>query len=99
MSCACFISPPSSPLIQFWACSLQFELKNGFVSKARKVYERSVEFFGDDHLYESLYVAYARFEEQHKEYDRARAIYKYALDKIPKVCSRASAVLSSASAY
>jgi hypothetical protein len=30
-------------------------------------------------------VAFASFEENMKEYDRARVIYKYALDSIPKV--------------
>lgn len=33
---------------------------------------------------EELFVAFAKFEEHCKEFERARAIYKYALDHIPK---------------
>ena len=33
---------------------------------------------------EKLYVAFAKFEEGCREYERARTIYKYALDHIPK---------------
>lgn len=33
---------------------------------------------------EKLYIAFAKFEENQKEHDRARVVYKYALDHIPK---------------
>ena len=33
---------------------------------------------------EKLFIAYARFESKLKEYERARAIYKYALDRMPR---------------
>lgn len=33
---------------------------------------------------EKLFVAYAKFEAKLKEYERARAIYKYALDRLPR---------------
>lgn len=39
---------------------------------------------------EELFIKFAEFEEKCKETDRARAIYKYALDHIPK--SQADAV-------
>lgn len=39
---------------------------------------------------EELFIKFAEFEEKCKEIDRARAIYKYALDHIPK--SQADAV-------
>lgn len=45
----------------------RFEEKHGFISGARKVFERAVEFFGDDHMDEDLYVAFAKFEERQKE--------------------------------
>ena len=38
-----------------------------FSASARSVYERSCEFFGDDHMEEALYVAFAKFEERQKE--------------------------------
>ncbi|CAG0883503.1 unnamed protein product [Darwinula stevensoni] len=57
---------------------------NGYIQNARRIYERAVSFFGDDHLDERLFIAFAKFEEGQKEHDRARVIYKYALDNIPK---------------
>ncbi len=33
---------------------------------------------------EEFFLAFAKFEEIVKEYDRARAIYKYALDQLPR---------------
>ncbi|KAI4538113.1 hypothetical protein MG293_011516 [Ovis ammon polii] len=58
--------------------------KHGYFAHARKVYERAVEFFGDEHMDEHLYVAFAKFEENQKEFERVRVIYKYALDRISK---------------
>ncbi|KAG0414229.1 hypothetical protein HPB47_008657 [Ixodes persulcatus] len=51
---------------------------------ARRVYERAVEFFGEEYMDEKLFVAFAKFEENQREHDRVRVIYKYALDHIPK---------------
>ena len=33
---------------------------------------------------ENLFIGFAQFEESQKEHERARVIYKYALDKMPK---------------
>lgn len=38
-----------------------------FLGNARIVYERAVEFYGDDNLDESLFIAFARFEENQRE--------------------------------
>jgi hypothetical protein len=35
-------------------------------------------------LQEDFFLAFAKFEEIVKEFDRARAIYKYALDQLPR---------------
>ncbi len=48
------------------------------------MYERAIEFLGEDANDEKLFIAFAKFEERCKEFERARAIYKYALDHIPK---------------
>jgi crooked neck len=39
---------------------------------------------GEDAQDEELFIAFAAFEVHAKEYDRARVLYKYALDHIPK---------------
>uniref|UniRef100_A0A8C4F6X9 Crooked neck pre-mRNA splicing factor 1 n=1 Tax=Dicentrarchus labrax TaxID=13489 RepID=A0A8C4F6X9_DICLA len=67
-----------------WIKYARFEEKHGYIAHSRKVYERAVEFFGEEHVDENLFVAFAKFEETQKEFERVRVIYKYALDRIPK---------------
>ena len=45
----------------------RFEEQNGFISGARKVFERAVEFFGEETLDERLFIAFAKFEEGQRE--------------------------------
>ncbi|GMI89853.1 hypothetical protein HRI_002654600 [Hibiscus trionum] len=59
-------------------------MKNGEIVRARNVYERAVEKLADEEDAEQLFVAFAEFEERCKETERARCIYKFALDHIPK---------------
>ncbi|CAG01466.1 unnamed protein product, partial [Tetraodon nigroviridis] len=72
------------PEVKNWIKYARFEEKHGYIAHGRKVYERAVEFFGEDHIEENLFVAFAKFEEAQKEFERARVIYKYSLDRIPK---------------
>eukprot|EP00850_Spirogloea_muscicola_P009940 SM000057S18370 [mRNA] locus=s57:260193:264737:+ [translate_table: standard] len=72
------------PTVKSWIKYAKFEVKHGEIGRARKAYERSVEQLGEDGQTEELFVAFADFEERCKEHERARAIYKYALDHIPK---------------
>lgn len=48
-----------------------------------QVFEHAVEFFDLETLSENLLIAFAQFEERQKEFDRARAIYRYGLDNLP----------------
>ncbi|CAB1444959.1 unnamed protein product [Pleuronectes platessa] len=72
------------PEVKNWIKYARFEEKHGYIAHSRKVFERSVEFFGEEYVDENLFVAFARFEETQKEMERVRVIYKYALDRIPK---------------
>lgn len=67
-----------------WIRYARFEEQNGYIANARNIFERAVEYFGEDHMEERLFVAFAKFEEGCREYERARTIYKYALNLIPK---------------
>lgn len=67
-----------------WIKYAHFEENHGYIQSARRVYERAIQFYGDDHFDENLFIAFAKFEEGQKEHDRARAIYRYALDHMPK---------------
>ncbi|KYQ90840.1 HAT repeat-containing protein [Tieghemostelium lacteum] len=80
------------PRIKVWIKYAKWEEKvGGDISQARTVYERAVKFFSehsqivqdqDDEV--QLFITFAKFEERYKEIERARIIYKYALDNIPK---------------
>ncbi|XP_053594028.1 protein crooked neck-like [Microplitis demolitor] len=72
------------PDVKNWIKYARFEANNGFIKGARNVYERAVTFYGDEVIDEKLYLAFARFEESQREHERARAIYKYSIDHIPK---------------
>ncbi|RLN54707.1 hypothetical protein BBJ29_008128 [Phytophthora kernoviae] len=51
---------------------------------ARRVYERALEELRSDEKTEQIYLAFAQFEERCREVERARAVFKYALDTLPK---------------
>lgn len=62
------------PDVKNWIKYARFEEKHGYFAHARKVYERAVEFFGDEHMDEHLYVAFAKFEENQKEVNKLNLI-------------------------
>ncbi|XP_033873037.1 crooked neck-like protein 1 [Acipenser ruthenus] len=72
------------PEVKNWIKYARFEEKHGYIAHSRRVFERAVEFYGEDIMDEQLFVAFAKFEEKQKEFERVRVIYKYALDRIPK---------------
>ena len=55
------------PEIKNWIKYASFEENNHYITGARKVYERAVGFFGEDHIDEKLFVSFAKFEERQKE--------------------------------
>ena len=67
-----------------WIRWAKFEEENGTSQLVRDVYGVAVETLGDHFMDEKLFIAYARYEAKLKEYERARAIYKYALDRLPR---------------
>ncbi|KAH0514099.1 Crooked neck-like protein 1 [Microtus ochrogaster] len=50
----------------------QFEEKYAYFAHAQKVYEKAVEFFGDQHMDEHLFVAFAKFKENQKKIERKK---------------------------
>ncbi|PNP42991.1 pre-mRNA-splicing factor clf-1 [Trichoderma gamsii] len=71
-----------------WIKWAKFEEEYGTSDLVREVFGTAVETLGDEFVDEKLFIAYARFESKLKEYERARAIYKYALDRLPRSKSR-----------
>ncbi|KAI9737635.1 MAG: NineTeen Complex (NTC) component [Claussenomyces sp. TS43310] len=72
------------PETRNWIKWARFEEEYGTSDLVREVFGNAVEALGDDFIDERLFIAYARFEAKLKEYERARAIYKYALDRLPR---------------
>ncbi|RYG50756.1 tetratricopeptide repeat protein [archaeon] len=67
----------------------KWEQRNGQQALARRIYERALEELRDDERDVALFSAFARFEERCKELDRAKVIYKFALESLPESQTRA----------
>ncbi|EME89236.1 uncharacterized protein MYCFIDRAFT_128265 [Pseudocercospora fijiensis CIRAD86] len=67
-----------------WIKWAKFEEENGTSDLVREVFGMAIEALGDEFMDEKLFIAYAKFEAKLKEYERSRAIYKYALDRMPR---------------
>jgi crooked neck len=62
----------------------KFEEKVNERERARSYYERALTDLGEAALKEDFFLAFCRFEIKWKEFERARVLFKYALDRIPK---------------
>jgi len=67
-----------------WLKWARFEEEFGTSDLVRDVFGSAIEVLGDDFMDEKVFIAYSKFEAKLKEYDRARAIYKYSLDRMPR---------------
>ncbi|KAG2007355.1 pre-mRNA-splicing factor CLF1 [Coprinopsis cinerea AmutBmut pab1-1] len=77
-----------SPEVKTWIRWARFEEERGCAEKAREVFRTAVEFYGEEpedvERAQGLYAAFAKMETRLKEYERARVVYKFALDRIPR---------------
>ncbi|CAO3674233.1 unnamed protein product [Umbelopsis vinacea] len=67
-----------------WLKWARFEEEQNDLEKARDIYQQAVEFLGEEHIDQKVLVAFAKFEIKLKEFDRARVIFKFGLDRLPK---------------
>ncbi|KAK4131942.1 TPR-like protein [Trichocladium antarcticum] len=76
-----------------WLKWSKFEEEHGTSDMVREVFQNAIQTIadtlGDDEVDERLFMAFARFEARQKEYERARAIYKFGLDNLPRSRSMA----------
>eukprot|EP01104_Vermistella_antarctica_P019534 TRINITY_DN76_c0_g1_i1.p1 TRINITY_DN76_c0_g1~~TRINITY_DN76_c0_g1_i1.p1 ORF type:complete len:687 (+),score=222.36 TRINITY_DN76_c0_g1_i1:151-2211(+) len=73
------------PTVTSWMKLAKFEeSKARDTAASRAVYEEAIEYLGAEGNDPKLFTAFAKFEERCKEFERARTIYRYALDHIPK---------------
>jgi crooked neck len=74
----------SRPEVSSYLKYAQFEEKHGSADTARDVFETAIENLAEFGYDEELYGAFASFEQRVKEPERARAIFRFGLDNIPK---------------
>ncbi|KAF8638197.1 hypothetical protein AX16_010543 [Volvariella volvacea WC 439] len=73
------------PEPRVWVKWAKFEEERGRIDKAREVFQAALEFFGEKvEKAQMVFSAFAIMETRLKEYERARVIYKFALDRIPR---------------
>jgi crooked neck len=72
------------PLPKNWLKWAKFEEEFGTSDLVRDVFGHAVETLGDEFMDEQLFLEYARFEARLREYERSRAIYRFALDRMPR---------------
>ncbi|KAJ1928687.1 NineTeen Complex (NTC) component [Tieghemiomyces parasiticus] len=71
-----------------WLKWVRFEEGNGNLDQVREIFTAAIGLLGDDFIDQKLYVAFAKFEIRAKEYERARVIFKYALERLPRAKSQ-----------
>jgi len=76
-----------------WLKWAKFEEEYGTSDNVREVFQTAIqtiaETLGDDAVDERIFIAFARYEARLREYERARAIYKFGLDNLPRSKSMA----------
>merc|ERR1712224_23142 len=74
----------SHPVPEPWIKYAKFEKRCGNPVGARIIYERAIEELGIGKKSEDIFAAFAIFETVSHQYERARLIYKYAINSIPR---------------
>ncbi|CAN8098958.1 unnamed protein product [Discula destructiva] len=67
-----------------WLKWTKFEEEFGTTDMVRDVFNLAIESLGDEFADERVFIAFARYESRLKQYERARAIFKIALDNLPR---------------
>jgi len=74
----------SHPRLSTYLKVCKFEEKNRNKLAARELFERTLEDLGEEAMKEDYFLFFAKFEIRQKEIDRARQIFRYGLENLPK---------------
>lgn len=55
------------PEVKNWIKYARFEEKHSYIHSARRIYERAIEYYGEDNMDDKLLIAFAKFEEGQHE--------------------------------
>ena len=72
-----------------WLKWTKFEEEYGSPDQVRQVFNMAIDNLQGEYMDEKIIIAFARYESRSKEIERARAIFKYALDNMPRSKSAA----------
>ncbi|KAJ2005470.1 NineTeen Complex (NTC) component [Coemansia thaxteri] len=72
-----------------WLKWTKFEEELGQTDLVRDIFGRAIDRLGEAFMDQHIFISFAKFEVRMKEVERARAIYKYALERLPKAKSLA----------
>mmetsp|Transcript_10696 Transcript_10696/g.7985 ORF Transcript_10696/g.7985 Transcript_10696/m.7985 type:complete len:312 (-) Transcript_10696:1115-2050(-) len=72
------------PTVHSYIKAAKFEEKFRNREQARLIYEKALAELGKAAFDEKFFIAFTKFEIQNKEIERAKVLFKYALDNIPK---------------
>ncbi|CEH17791.1 pre-mrna-splicing factor clf1 [Ceraceosorus bombacis] len=79
------------PEPKLWIRWAKFEEERGAMDRARRVFTMALEYFGEDEdkmeKAQTVYTAFAKMETRAKEIERAKVIYRYALERLPRTKS------------
>jgi crooked neck len=67
-----------------WIKWAKFEEEQEDNARVRDVFAKAIEFLGDELVHQRIFVAFAKFETKLREFERARVIYKFGLERLPK---------------
>ncbi|WFD29844.1 NineTeen Complex (NTC) component [Malassezia sp. CBS 17886] len=74
-----------------WTRWAKFEEDRHELDKARSVFHMALDFFGEDEAAleraQTVFTAFAKMETRQGEYGRARTVYKYVLERLPRAKS------------
>ncbi|KAJ2851641.1 NineTeen Complex (NTC) component [Coemansia brasiliensis] len=71
-----------------WLKWAQFEEETGNTDQVREVFGQAIDRLGEEFMDQHIFISFAKFEVRMREHERARAIYKYALERLPKAKSQ-----------
>ncbi|KAJ2455104.1 NineTeen Complex (NTC) component [Coemansia sp. RSA 2336] len=71
-----------------WLKWAQFEEETGNTDQVRQVFGQAIDRLGEEFMDQHIFISFAKFEVRMREHERARAIYKYALERLPKAKSQ-----------
>lgn len=72
------------PSVYSYIKAAKFEESHRNRDQTRLYYERCLAELGHKAFDENFFIQFTKFEIRHKEFERAKILYKYALDNIPK---------------